>query len=129
MTKNLTAKNGTVTHAPIDKGYNVPLCAPKMARNNFAGFAIPTGFAFTDGPVTCKACCAKLGVEAPTAGPRRTAKKAPRVVAATTQADLEAGRAATIERAEFEVKFEGGTVMDQLHAMAITAASFRKGRR
>lgn len=129
MTKNLIAKNGTVTHAPIGEGYNVPDCAPKMARNNHAGFAIPTGFAFIDGPVTCKACCAKQGVEAPTAGRRRAAGKAPRVARTVTQADLEASRAAMVERAEFEVTFEGGTVMDQLHAMAATVDGFRKGRR
>lgn len=123
MVKNLITRNGKAVHAQL--GFQgVPVCAPNMASQ----YSVPVAFLEVDAdkaPVTCKNCCRKLGLEAskslPTAKP---ARKAP--VARDAQADVEASRAATMERAEFEVKFEGGTVMDQLHAMAITLYSFTK---
>lgn len=126
MTKNLVAENGTVVHANAEGN---ALCAPNMRRNGFSNRFETVSFAEVDAAVTCKACCAKLGITAPKTSARRPARKATRPAYVATQADIEASRQGMIEWAETEVRFEGGTVMDTLHASALVSASYRKGRR
>jgi hypothetical protein len=88
-----------------------------------AGFA-PVAFLTVDAdqaPVTCKSCCRKLGTTAPKSLPAaKTAKTAP----VLAPVDVEAERLAIVERAEVEVRFEGGTLMDQLQAMAEHHATY-----
>jgi hypothetical protein len=119
MAQNLITRNGQAVHAQIDN-QGVPICKPNMRS---AGFA-PVAFLAVDAekaPVTCKSCCRKLGVAAPKRLPvAKTAKVAP----VPAPVDVEAERLAVVERAEVEVRFEGGTLMDQLQAMAEYHATY-----
>lgn len=127
MAKNLVAKNGTVVHAPAATDRNPVLCS-NMRRQ--AGYEIiEAGFSYTDAPVSCKNCCKKLGKAVPAAGTVRRPAKKVRVVVETTQADIEASRVGAIEWAEFEVKCDGGMVMDTLHGLAITMDGWRRPAR
>lgn len=123
MAKNLITRNGKAVHAQIGTE-GVPVCNPNMRSKGYA----PVAFMAVDAdkaPVTCKNCCRKLGIEAAKALPvAKAAAPAPVVTDAVAAAEVD--RADTIRWAEVEVQFEGGTVMDHLHALAVTLYSYTK---
>jgi hypothetical protein len=116
MAQNLITRNGQAVHAQIGVT-GVPQCKPNMRS---AGFA-PVAFLTVDAdqaPVTCKSCCRKLGTTAPKSLPTAKTAKTAKTAPVLAPVDVEAERLAIVERAEVEVRCEGGTLMDQLQAMA-----------
>lgn len=121
----LVARNGRTVHATAPNCQGVALCSPNMASKGYA----PVMFMELkdeNAQVTCKNCCRKLGVEAPKTLPvaKVAQKPAPAVVDAEVEANLE--RAMTMEWAVREVEFEGGQVMDHLHALAVRMYGWTK---